>query len=233
MKKLILLSMLSVLCTCANAQLLSVFEKPLMIAEKMPSFPDGDSLMWKFIDERIFYPWAGDSIKGRVIVRFVVHPSGDINDAKILRGINPIADSIAVSIVRQMPRWIPGEQNGKIVPVYFTLPITFNPAKIPSEKKPSFNCTMARFPNGNKAMYEFIAENLEYYYSENGVSGKIVVKFIVDVNGKVWHPFIWQSLDPALDAEVLRVVSLMPDWIVPKTNTGCYLFTLPIVLRLE
>lgn len=213
MKKLILLSMLSVLCTCANAQLLSVFEKPLMIAEKMPSFPDGDSLMWKFIDERIFYPWAGDSIKGRVIVRFVVHPSGDINDAKILRGINPIADSIAVSIVRQMPRWIPGEQNGKIVPVYFTLPITFNPAKIPSEKKPSFNCTMARFPNGNQ--------------------GRVLIQFIIDSEGKIWYPYVIRELHPAFDAEALRVVRLMPNWEIPDENTGCYLYIVPIGFKFQ
>ncbi|MBN9303331.1 energy transducer TonB, partial [Dysgonomonas mossii] len=64
-------------------------------------------------------------IQGRVTVRFVVSKTGAIEDVNVIRGIDPSCDKEAVRVVKSMPKWIPGKQNGLNVPVYFTLPIVF------------------------------------------------------------------------------------------------------------
>jgi protein TonB len=58
-------------------------------------------------------------------VKFVVNEDGDISDAQVLRGIGGGCDQEALRVVKSMPKWKPGKQNGRAVKVYFTLPVTF------------------------------------------------------------------------------------------------------------
>lgn len=66
-----------------------------------------------------------NGIQGRVIVRFVVSAEGKVKEAQVLRSLNPDCDKEAIRLVESMPNWVPGEQNGKAVNAYYTLPITF------------------------------------------------------------------------------------------------------------
>ena len=93
----------------------------------MPSFPGGETEMHKFINDNLKYPVVAQEsgIQGRVTIRFVVTKSGVISDVTVIRGIDPSCDKEAVRVVKAMPKWIPGKQNGLNVPVYFTLPIVF------------------------------------------------------------------------------------------------------------
>lgn len=234
MKKLILLSILLSGYLTGWGQSADENKADVFISDPtiMPAYPGGETEMYKFINERLFYPWAGDSIKGRVIVRFRVDTLGDLRDVVVLRGINAIADSISISIVRQMPRWSIGTRYGKTLDILFTLPIVFDPEKIPAEKKLSMDCQMACYPGGEEAMYKFLLENMRYPYFGKSVSIKFFIKFIVDKNGKIWHPYVVESLHTEIDAEVLRVMSMMPKWIVAQNNIGCYLYTLPIIVDL-
>jgi TonB family protein len=95
--------------------------------EQMPSFPGGDKALYKWFETNLKYPDASikDSIQGRVVVRFVVRKDGSISDVEILRSLDPSCDKEAVRVIKNMPKWIPGKQNGKNVDVYFTLPILF------------------------------------------------------------------------------------------------------------
>lgn len=104
-----------------------VEEKPITIAEVMPKFPGGEEAMQKFINENLKYPVVAQEsgISGRVTLRFVVTKTGEISDVQVVRGIDPSCDREALRVVKSMPRWLPGQQNGKNVPVYFTLPIVF------------------------------------------------------------------------------------------------------------
>lgn len=104
-----------------------VEEKPFVTVEQMPSFPGGDAEMYKFINDNLKYPVvaAESGINGRVTIRFVVSKTGAIEDVQVLRGIDPSCDREAVRVVKSMPKWVPGKQNGMNVPVYFTLPILF------------------------------------------------------------------------------------------------------------
>ncbi|MDU1889123.1 MAG: TonB family protein [Dysgonomonas sp.] len=104
-----------------------VEEKPFVTVEQMPSYPGGESEMHKFINENLKYPVVAQEsgIQGRVTIRFVVTKTGAISDVTVVRGIDPSCDKEAVRVVKAMPKWIPGKQNGLNVPVYFTLPIVF------------------------------------------------------------------------------------------------------------
>ncbi|WP_165020524.1 MULTISPECIES: energy transducer TonB [unclassified Dysgonomonas] len=102
-------------------------DKPFVTVEQMPTFPGGEMEMHKFINENLKYPVVAQEtgVQGRVTIRFVVTKTGAISDVTVIRGIDPSCDKEAVRVVKAMPNWIPGKQNGLNVPVYFTLPIVF------------------------------------------------------------------------------------------------------------
>ncbi len=102
-------------------------EKPFEVVEQNPEFPGGIAELNKFLSENIRYPVIAqeNGIQGRVIIRFVVSRTGDISNVEVLRGVDPSLDREAVRVVQSMPKWIPGRQRGRAVPVYFTLPVHF------------------------------------------------------------------------------------------------------------
>lgn len=102
-------------------------EVPFTVVEQMPQFPGGTNEMMKFIQKHINYPAiaAENGIQGKVYLRFVVLPSGEIGHVEVLRSLDPSCDKEAMRVVKMMPKWIPGKQNGNAVSVYFTLPIAF------------------------------------------------------------------------------------------------------------
>ena len=51
--------------------------------------------------------------------------TGTIDNVTVLRSLDPTCDKEAIRVVKSMPKWIPGKQNGNNVPVYFTLPVVF------------------------------------------------------------------------------------------------------------
>ena len=97
------------------------------VVEEMPEFPGGMSEAMKFLAKNIKYPVAAQQakIEGRVIVQFVVERDGSISDIHAMRGVNPDLDAEAIRVVSLMPKWKPGKQRGKAVPVKFTMPIIF------------------------------------------------------------------------------------------------------------
>ena len=94
------------------------------MVDKMPEPPFDVS---QYLAKNIKYPEAArkKKIEGRVTVRFTVDKDGNIVNANILRSPDEMLAKEALSVVSQMPKWQPGEQNGKKVAVYFTLPIVF------------------------------------------------------------------------------------------------------------
>lgn len=102
-------------------------EKPFIGVEQMPEFPGGPAARNAFLAKNLRYPAVAleNEIEGRVTLQFVVSKTGKISDIKVLRGIDPACDREAIRVVSSMPDWIPGKQNGRNVPVLFTLPIVF------------------------------------------------------------------------------------------------------------
>jgi protein TonB len=102
-------------------------EKPLIVVEQNPDFNGGYEAMQKFLKDKIVYPTLAQEsgIQGTVFISFVVSKTGKISNVKVLRGIGGGCDEEAVRVVKEMPNWIPGRQNGQAVPVQFQIPVKF------------------------------------------------------------------------------------------------------------
>lgn len=101
--------------------------KIFTIVEEMPSFPGGEGKLFEFLTKNIKYPPIAreNGIQGRVYVTFVVDKEGKIKDAKVVRGIGGGCDEEALRVVRAMPDWKIGKQNGRPVAVQYNLPVNF------------------------------------------------------------------------------------------------------------
>jgi protein TonB len=101
--------------------------KIFTVVEEMPGFPGGEGKLFEYLQKNIKYPPVAreNGIQGRVYVTFVVDKDGKIKDAKILRGIGGGCDEEALRVVRSMPQWKAGRQNGRSVQVQYNLPVNF------------------------------------------------------------------------------------------------------------
>ncbi len=107
--------------------------------ETMPQFPGGKLMLMKYLADNIKYPASAVKAKkqGRVIVTFIVQKDGSVTHAKIAKSIDPELDAEALRIVKGMPKWTPGTQNGKPVSVRYMIPVKFSLQKdaTPGKKK--------------------------------------------------------------------------------------------------
>jgi periplasmic protein TonB len=100
---------------------------PYQKVDQMPKFPGGDTALVKYLAEKTQYPNIAREIciEGKVFVKFVIDKEGKIIKPVVVRGIGGGLNEEALRVVRTMPAWIPGQQNGKKVNVYVILPIPF------------------------------------------------------------------------------------------------------------
>jgi TonB family protein len=98
-----------------------------MTVEQNPEFQGGYEGMQKFLRDKITYPTLAQKsgIQGTVFVQFIIEKTGEISNIKILRGIGGGCDEEAMRVVKEMPKWIPGRQNGEAVSVMFQIPVKF------------------------------------------------------------------------------------------------------------
>jgi len=101
--------------------------KVFEVVEQMPEFPGGQAALLKWISDNIKYPTIAEEngIQGRVVCTFVVERDGSVTDVQVARSIDPSLDKEAVRVLKKMPRWNPGKQNGSAVRVKYTVPVTF------------------------------------------------------------------------------------------------------------
>lgn len=112
----------------SNMEISSPYEsKCFDVVEEMPSFPGGNGAMMSYIASNMEYPAnARESmIQGRVIVSFVIECDGSISDVRVARSVDPMLDREAMRVVKSMPKWKPGKQNGSAVRVKYTVPVVF------------------------------------------------------------------------------------------------------------
>ena len=98
---------------------------PVRYVEQMPEF---EGNFHNYLNYELRYPALAreNDIEGKVLVEFVVNEDGAISAARIVRGIGGGCDEEALRVIKNMPKWKPGRQNGRAVKVFFTLPIIFN-----------------------------------------------------------------------------------------------------------
>lgn len=104
-----------------------VAKKVFDIVEEMPSFPGGNGALMQFLQSNVKYPVVAqeNGVQGRVQIGFVVERDGSITDVRVVRSVDPSLDKEAMRVVKMMPRWNPGKQNGQTVRVKYTVPVLF------------------------------------------------------------------------------------------------------------
>ena len=97
------------------------------VVEEMPQFPGGSSALLEYLAANIRYPKAAykAGVQGRVILTFVVEKDGSISGTEVVKSVSPLLDAEAVRVINAMPNWVPGRQNGKVVRVKYTVPVSF------------------------------------------------------------------------------------------------------------
>ena len=104
-----------------------VATKVFDVVEEMPSFPGGNAALMSYLNSNTKYPVVAqeNGVQGRVIISFVVERDGSISDVKVARSVDPSLDREAQRVVKSMPRWTPGKQNGQTVRVKYNVPVVF------------------------------------------------------------------------------------------------------------
>ncbi len=104
-----------------------VSNKVFDVVEEMPSFPGGFAALNTFLKNNLKYPVVAqeNGVQGRVTVGFVVERDGSITDVKVIKSVDPSLDREAVRVVKAMPKWTPGKQNGSAVRVKYNCPVVF------------------------------------------------------------------------------------------------------------
>ena len=104
-----------------------VSTKVFDVVEEMPSFPGGNGALMSYLNGNTKYPVVAqeNGVQGKVIISFVVERDGSISDVRVARSVDPSLDREAQRVVKSMPRWTPGKQNGQTVRVKYTVPVVF------------------------------------------------------------------------------------------------------------
>jgi len=102
-------------------------QEVFVVVEEMPSFPGGDTELFRFIYDNIKYPELAkeNNIQGKVILRFCVTYKGTVDQVSVVRGVDPSLDEEAIRVIKMLPLWKPGKQGGKPVNVWYSVPISF------------------------------------------------------------------------------------------------------------
>lgn len=242
-----------------------VSDKIFTVVEVMPEFPGGQGELLKFLAKTIKYPVIAqeNGIQGRVTASFIIEKDGSIRDIEVIRGVDPSLDMEAVRVLSAMPRWTPGKQRGQDVAVKYTVPVTFRlqgktenqptPGKDDivvvgygsdeADKVADSNQVFAMvekmplFPGGQDGLIAFLAKTIQYpkEAQEKGLQGRVVCSFIVEKDGSLSDAKVIRGIDPLLDQEALRVISVMPKW-TPGTQRGKAVrvkYTVPLTFTLQ
>ena len=197
----------------------------------MPEFPGGEAAMKKYFADNMQSLKSAKFIKGKVFVQFVIGKDGkvEMENVKVIKGIEPEIDENVVGFIKNMPKWTPGmryeSKSGKVTKVLarvsMTIPVDVSVEGEKGEEVFFIVEHMPEFPGGDIALRKFIAENVKYPEEAKGkgLTGKVFVQFVIDKNGDVVSPKIVRGVDPILDNEAIRVIQSLPKW-TPGSQRG-------------
>lgn len=218
--------------------------------EVPPKFPGGDPALAKFLSSNIRYPHAATEkgTQGTIFISFIVKADGSIADVKTVG--KPKGDGLedeGIRVVKAMPKWTPGRQNGKDVNVQFNLPIRFTLQEQGKPKGPkvgedgiyTYADAMPTFPGGQDALAKYLSRNIRYpsNAAKQNVQGNVLVSFVLDEEGNIKDvkSVNKPALGGGLEEEAVRVVKAMPKW-KPAVDGGKNVpirFALPVGFRLQ
>jgi len=105
--------------------------------EAAPKFPGGKDALYHYIEKNVKYPLDAKKggIEGSVVVRFIIDKEGKVINPEVVKSLYPSLDAEALRLMKKMPRWKPGKQDGKYIRVILELPINFSFKRIATYKE--------------------------------------------------------------------------------------------------
>ncbi len=219
-----------------------------LTAEHMPLFNGADGLpsFRKWVCSRIRYPEeaAIRQAEGRVVAEFVIEKDGTLSNIRILKAPDEALGQEVVRVLRQSPRWIPGQTGGRPVRIKAVIPVDFkwqtqteNP-----DYKPLWQAEiMPTFQGGDFRLFaQWVKERINYpvgaqHRQRWNTNAVVLVQFTVEADGSLDSIIIKSTPDPQFAAEVIRVLHKSPAW-TPGFQDGKAVsvrFLLPVVFQMH
>ncbi len=209
-----------------------------------PIYTGGTAEMHRFIANTLRYPAeaAEQNKQGLVVYTFVVEKDGTLTNFDLIHNADSLLDKEALRILQAMPPWRPAKFKNEIVrsksyvPMYFRLNknagATARRAATPAQVYAKTDTEIAnsevfsivdkmpQYPYGEKELAGFIEHQIRYpkEAQQQGIEGRILCSFIVAADGSISNIQVVQGLNPQLDKEAVRVLSLMSKWIPGELN---------------
>ena len=239
--------MVLVMPVAVSAQDNTVFRS----VEQMPQFPGGAAALMKYIQSHVNYP-EGTDVEGRVILQFVIKSDGSIGEVKVVRSVQELLDQEAVRVVKSLPKFTPGRQNGQAVSVWYTLPVSFKresgtpsyrsifgtfhqdtPQDTPQDSTVFRSVEqMPQFPGGEAALMKYIQSHVNYPEGTD-VEGRVILQFVIKSDGSIGEVKVVRSVQELLDQEAVRVVKSLPKFTPGRQNGQAVSvwYTLPVSFK--
>lgn len=217
--------------------------------EQMPQFPGGEAALMKYLSSHVQIPQTEEKFDRRVaVVQFVVEADGSIGEVKVVRSVSPEFDAEAIRLVKSLPKFTPGRQNGQPVAVWYTIPVTFRASgyrndiyseshiDTPVVDTPRDTTIyrsvelMPRFPGGEAALMKYISSHLQTPQTQERVQGSVILQFVVQSDGSIGEVKVARSLHPEYDKEAVRVIKSLPKFTPGRHNGQAVAvwYTLPV-----
>jgi len=101
--------------------------KVFPVVNSQPIFPGGSDALKVWVEKTLRYPVLAEehNQEANVVVAFWVTPDGSVKNGRIVRSGGKLFDQEVLRVIRFMPRWTPGRENGRSISVRYTMPVTF------------------------------------------------------------------------------------------------------------
>ncbi len=182
-------------------------------ADSLPEFVGGQNALNEYLMEQIKnYEGRIDTENQQLVdVYFVVETDGSVSNVMVKDSIGNGLDEAAISIVKNMPAWIPGKIGNTNIRMMMYVPVDFISVFTIIESMPEY-------PGGMGKLMSFLAKNLKYplLAKQKGIQGSVYVQFVIEADGSISNLKVLRGIGGGCDEEAMRVVSKMPKWTPGK-----------------
>jgi len=198
-----------------------VFEIPDVQAQ----FVGGETAIQNFFNTSRKFDLANHPLDGTVWIEAILTEAGVVSSAVVKKGLSRAYDAEAMRMVKAMPNWVPAQRGEKPIRSQVSIPVVFtrvpqSPKRGADEEVFTIVDEMPSYLGGNKKLFQYLAEQTIYPVDavQAGVSGTVHTSFVVTETGDIEDVRVLYEVYPSLDAEAIRVVRNMQNWMPGKKN---------------
>jgi TonB family protein len=202
-----------------------------------PTFPEGSEKLMALLNQEVEFPSAAleNNTRGYVYAQFTIEKDGSVDNGTIKKSLSKECDEEVLRIIRMMPDWTPGTENGKPIAIDNKLYVNFNmkrdvtdPNKVVKDQLSGQDSIftvvkhMPEFPGGIESLMNYLATNITYpeQARKANLEGRVFINFIVEKDGSVSSVNVLRGIGGGCDKEAVRVVENMPAWKPGRNEAG-------------